>query len=166
MCRLVQRSADSVSWKDKVGEETVLMMRDIERKECVKRAWYVSESVKKVIWCNACGIGHYSGSRWCWGREKRMIAISSVWYWGRDCKVSKLELIQITCLGGWSQQSPVRKVWTKSEMLIKPWLRILVKTDRWIWVKTAWRFQQGGCPHQSKEHLVELKKLHGKPVFS
>ena len=59
-CSYVKRRAEGVKWEDKVGQETVKMMREIvervRRDDPVNGRWYAPKSEKGVVWCDASSI--------------------------------------------------------------------------------------------------------------
>lgn len=59
-CSYVKRRAEGVRWDDKVGQETVEMMKDIvervRREDPVRGRWYAPKSGVGVVWCDASSI--------------------------------------------------------------------------------------------------------------
>lgn len=59
-CSYVKRRAEGVRWDDKVGQETVEMMKDIvervQQEDPVRGRWYAPKSGVGVVWCDASSI--------------------------------------------------------------------------------------------------------------
>ena len=59
-CSYIKRRAEGVNWEDKVGQETMAMLRElIERvrnEDPVHGRWYAPKVEKGVVWCDASSI--------------------------------------------------------------------------------------------------------------
>lgn len=59
-CSYIKRRAEGIRWEDKVGLETVKMIRDVlervNREDPVKGRWQAPRTTKGVVWCDASSI--------------------------------------------------------------------------------------------------------------
>ena len=59
-CSYIKRRAEGVRWDDKVGQETVEMIKDVVKRVChedpVQGRWYAPRSGTGVMWCDASSI--------------------------------------------------------------------------------------------------------------